>query len=918
MNKQFSLHLLATSALASLAVFVPACAVMAQDAAPATAQTAATELEAVVITGSRIPRRELEGISPVAVTTGEQIKLGRAVTIEDFSVKLPQLAGGVNAAATGSDGFGAQTLDLRNLGQNRTLVLINGTRATPFSFRNAVDVNSIPAPLLKRVDVLTGGAAAVYGADAVAGVVNFVIDDEYDGLAVSGNYRVGDGGGDQYGANVTFGTELGDRGHIAAYAEYTQREALRVGARDYALLRPALVAGTGGNFRAATPPGTPTLFLVNDPVLFSFDEAGTFSRTPQTSNFTSPFFIIQPLKRINGSVFFKYDITDGIEVYGRGIYTNVKTTGSSRAGSQPLIIAENVNINESNPFIPAAARSLLTFVNGVASVNLNRSIGEIGIVTANTTRDSYQGQIGLRGDITSNIKWDTYFQYGQVKENTFLNVRRNAITFASLANSVNIFAPNATGLTALSTPGEQNRRDRKQLNAALTLAGTTEDLFELPAGPIGFAVGIEYRQDKGENIDTNNAGVPRPARFFGKQIAKEAYGELVVPLLSDLPLIQKLEFEGAYRISDYTRSGSNGSGKIGSFGTSKLGASWTVTDDLRFRGARQTVIRAPNLGESEGAITSIPFSSLRTIERLNSRYLGDPCALGTGNAAQCTALGYRGPYDSLNPANLTGGYFFGGNANIKPEKGTTYTVGAVLTPKFFEGFTATVDYYRIDLKDAVGQIQPVDALNSCYITNPVASNPLCLAVTRDPVTGRIADGFPVDRNLASIKQRGFDVGVTYARDVPEGLPGKKFTVSYQANIVTGYTIQRNAALAAVDCKGRFGTACSSDSVSLVAADYKHRLSLNWAFNAVTTQIGWQRIGEVRDSALNSNDKIVGQDYIDLAISITPTEWATINVGVDNLLDKKPPLPRNAGAFNTYPDTYNVLGRSAGISVTFKN
>jgi iron complex outermembrane recepter protein len=907
MNHTHSLKFLATSALATWAVLVPVSAVHAQDVAPATAQTASTELEAVVITGSRIPRRELEGISPVAVTTGEQIKLGRAVTIEDFSVKLPQLAGGVNAAATGSDGFGAQTLDLRNLGQNRTLVLINGTRATPFSFRNAVDVNSIPAPLLKRVDVLTGGAAAVYGADAVAGVVNFVIDDEYDGLAVSGNYRVGDGGGDQYGANVTFGTELGDRGHIAAYAEYTQREALRVGARDYALVNPVRVAGTGGNFRD-----------VASGRVFSFDEAGAFTLTPQTSNFTPQFFVIQPLKRINGSLFFKYDLTDSIEAYGRGMYTNVKTTGSSRAGSQPLIINETVGIDATNTFIPTAARNLLTFVNGVAQVNVNRTLGEIGIVTARTTRDSYQGQIGLRGDVTSNIKWDTYFQYGQVKENTILNVRRNATTFASLANSVNIFAPNATGLTALSTPGEQNRRDRKQLNAAITLAGTTEGIFELPAGPIGFAIGVEYRQDKGENIDTNNAGVPVPARFFGKQIAKEAYGELVVPLLSDLPLIQKLEFEGAYRISDYTRSGSNGSGKIGSFGTSKLGASWTVTDDLRFRGARQTVIRAPNLGETEGAIASIPFSALRTVARLNPRYLGDPCALGTGNAAQCTAQGYKGTYDSLNPANLTGGYFFGGNAGIKPEKGTTYTVGAVLTPTFVPGFSATVDYYRIDLKDAVGQIQPVDALNSCYITNPVASNPLCLAVTRDAVTGRIKDGFPVDRNLASIKQRGFDVGVTYARDVPEGLPGKKFTVSYQANIVTGYSIQRNAVLAAVDCKGRYGFACSSDAVSLVAADYKHRLSLNWAFNAVTTQIGWQRIGEVRDSALGSNDKISGQNYIDLAVSITPTDWATINVGVDNLLDQRPPLPRNPGAFNTYPDTYNVLGRSAGISVTFKN
>jgi iron complex outermembrane recepter protein len=213
------------------------------------AQDGAAPESDIVVTGSRIPRQDLEGISPVAVTTGEQIKLGRAVTIEDFSVKLPQLAGGVNSTSTGSDGYGAQTLDLRNLGQNRTLVLINGTRATPFSFRNAVDVNAIPAPLLKRVDVLTGGAAAVYGADAVAGVVNFIIDDDIRGITASANYRAVAGGASQFGGYATFGTGLGDRGSLVGYAEYTQRNGPTQRHRAYSLLRTVPVSGAGGNFR---------------------------------------------------------------------------------------------------------------------------------------------------------------------------------------------------------------------------------------------------------------------------------------------------------------------------------------------------------------------------------------------------------------------------------------------------------------------------------------------------------------------------------------------------------------------------------------------------------------------------------------------------------------------------------------------
>ena len=889
----------AISGLISLSAVQPAFAQTVPG--PVSDAPTASPQDDIIVTGSRIPRRDLQGISPIAVTTGEQIKLARAVTVEDFSVKIPQLAGGVNSTSTGSDAYGAQTLDLRNLGQNRTLVLINGTRATPFSFRNAVDVNAIPAPLLKRVDVLTGGAGAVYGADAVAGVVYFIIDDDIRGISASGNYRAAAGGGSQFGGYLTYGTSLGGRGSLVAYAEYTQRNALTQAHRPFSLAKSVPVAGAGGNFTD-----------VASGRAFSFDGTGAFTLTPQTTNYSSNFLIVQPLKRINASAFFKYDLTDAVELYGRAMYSNVRTTGASRGGSQPLVLNEVVGINDTNPFLTPTIRSQLTFVNGVAQVRVNRSISEAGIVTADTERNTYQGQVGLRGPLSANARWDAYVQYGQVDEKTQLLVARNAVTLASLANVANLFGPGDIRLAGLSSPRLQNARKRQLFNAGLTISGDFGAVFSLPGGPIGFALGYEYRDDRGNNNETGTTF------FNGKQRIHEGYAELLLPLLADIPLIKRFEVEAAYRISDYTRSGSNGSGKIGRFGTSKLGATWAVTDDIKFRGSRQTVIRAPNIGETEGAIASIPFSALRTVARLNPRYTGDPCALGTGNAAQCTALGYKGTYDSLNPANLVGGYFFGGNPGIKPERGLTYTVGTVLTPTFFPGFTATVDYYDIKLTDAVGQIQPIDALNSCYITNPVVGNPLCAAVTRSPTTGYILDGFPVDRNLASIKQRGLDIGVTYSHSVPEGLPGKRITLQYQANIVTGYSIRRNAILAPVDCRGRYGFACSSDAVSLVAADYKHRVSFNWEFAQLTTEIGWQRIGAVKDSALGSTDSIKAQDYFDLNLSLRPVPWVTLNMGVDNLFDKKPPLPLNAGAFNTYPDTYNVIGRTFGASLTIRH
>jgi iron complex outermembrane recepter protein len=266
-----------TSALAVL--LLASGSVVAQQTTPKADEPATTsKVDTVVVTGTRIKAAGLTSTSPVSQITAEELALARAVTVEDFSVKLPQLAGGVNSTSAGSDAFGAQTLDLRNLGQSRTLVLINGTRAVPFSFRNAVDVNFIPAPLLKRVDVLTGGAAAVYGADAISGVVNFIVNDDFRGLQASANYRSGRGGGSQYGTNLTGGMAFGDRGSIVGYLEYTEREGLYASDRDFALKNPILVAGSGGNFTD-----------VASGRVFSVTDANQFTLTYQPfSNTISP------------------------------------------------------------------------------------------------------------------------------------------------------------------------------------------------------------------------------------------------------------------------------------------------------------------------------------------------------------------------------------------------------------------------------------------------------------------------------------------------------------------------------------------------------------------------------------------------------------------------------------------------------
>jgi iron complex outermembrane recepter protein len=880
---------------------------------PVLAQTDTTP-QRVEVTGSRIKSLALTATSPVAQVGSEEIALWRAATVEDISTKLPQLAGGVSGSTPRSDGFGAQTLDLRGLGQNRTLVLVNGTRVVPFSFRNAVDVNFIPATLIRRVDVLTGGASAVYGADAVAGVVNFVMNDRFEGVQLDASVRAPKGGAEQFSASLTGGLRLGERGSVTGYVEHTRREDLLAGKRGWALLNSAPVAGAGGNYRDVVSGNT-----------FSIDASGAVVSTAQTTDYTPQYFLVVPLERTNASAFFRYEVAAAAELYGRLMFSKVHTFGAptSGPGQAPVVVNQAFLIDQANPNIPAAARSLLTFVGGTANVNVNRSLSEFGVRKADNDRKTQQIQLGVRGDVGAGVAYDVYGQVGTSDERiVILGDGVRARLTNTLVNSTNIFRPGGADLSSLAESFLFEQRKRTQTVLAASLTGDSAAFFSLPAGPLAFAVGIEARREKGEfKLDAasiaqsfNQAAPTRPANppFLR---TRELFAELNAPLLKGLPAVHRLQLEAAVRRSNVEKS----VGEEKSYSTGKLGASWAFTPDVLLRTAKQSVLRDPNFGEFANPVGSLAFSALVTNPALRPRYAGDPCALGTGNAAQCARLAPNlQPYDSLNAANLTGGYFFGGNPQVQPEKGNTVTVGLVFTPRALLGLTATIDYYDIRLRDAIGVVQPIDALTSCYITDPVAGNPLCAAVTRDPATGRILDGLVTDRNLAKIEQKGVDVDLRWRTAQPFGLVGHALTLQFQGSFVTTYTIQRNAALAPIDCKASYGSRCSSDGVSLVAPDYRHRVAATWQAGTLTGQLGWKRIGKVNNSTVNAAGTISPHDTFDIALSWkTPVPGLTVNAGVENLSDKQPPLPPNPGAFNTFADTYDIVGRRVGLAASWR-
>jgi len=863
----------------------------------------------IVVTGTRIAVPGLTSSSPVASTSEQQIKLQSALTVEDFSTKIPQLSGGVRQGSQGSDAFGAQVLELRNFGQSRSLVLIDGTRAAPFSFRNSVDVNAIPASLIKRVDVLTGGAAAVYGADAVAGVVNFILNDEFTGIRGTATSRLSEHGGAQYGGSIMLGTGLGDRGNIVLAADYTQRDLIRAGKRDWAATPNQTIPSLGGVFTD-----------VASGRKFGFSDSGEFSTNPSaTSNVSDTYPLVSPLKRINVAALYKYEITPQIEIYGRAMYTNSRTEETGTPGATPASVNRTVSISESNPFLTDAIRNQLTFVNGAAQVNVARSLGELGLVNYETERNTLQLQTGLRGPLTSAIKWNVYAQYGRSTENTLItgdglvSSAAGANNFASIVNTVNIFGPNPALGDALGSDINGFNRKRDQFVTAATLSGTLEELFSLPAGPIGFAIGAEYRRETASITqdtalltgNTYRQGVQ--AAYSGSFDVKELYGEVLIPVLRDLPLIRKLDVGGAYRLSDYNL--------FGTHGTWKVEGNWEVDRNLRLRGTYQRVLRTPNFGEFAASTSSLPFSNLVTVDRLKPRYGGDPCVLGTGDAAQCARMGAPavGSANSNAASYLTGNYYYGGNPEIKPETGYTTTIGGVLTPTFLPGLNITVDWYELDLKGAVGVIQPIAAITSCYITNPTAGNPLCGLVTRNS-DGTFKDAYVNNQNLGRLLQRGLDIGASYTLR-QDWLPGEGLRLSYQGNIVTSYKIQANSTVAAIQCKGTFGATCSSDGTTLVQPDYRHTVGVGMLFDKGVIQFDWQRIGKVKSSTAGSTETISAQNTFDLSASYDFTETVTMSAGVYNLLDKNPPRVSTGGVFNTFPDTYDILGRTFGFSLT---
>lgn len=885
----------AAIAVAMLGVATAATPAYAQDAAApqAAAQVAdctdenannicdSEEGTQIVVTGTRIARPTLSSAVPLtSVSVGELTETGD-VSLGDALNDLPSLRStysqGNSTRFIGTSGL--NILDLRGLGISRTLVLVNGKRhitALPGDY--LVDVNTIPVDLLERVDVVTGGNSAVYGSDAVAGVVNFVLKRNYDGLALRGQGGVssrGDRG--SYFVAGTWGKNFADgRGNIAVAGEYARQQEVRFLDRDY------LTGAISGRCQfqtveptAGEPNGTDGIFDTNFECGVkngSISDGGTIGRVgvgqylrfnnagqlyvdvPQGdyelggstnikggngSTLRNTGQLLPQSERIAVNMLAHFDVSEAFRPFVEAKYVRV----TANQEGQPTFIA-SATFNPTwfcdNGFLTAANRAILA-ANGrcasgatnASTFGLSRFNVDLGGRGETHKRETYRIVGGVEGNFNDDWKYELALNYGR------LETKMNAINVARIRNDAGT-APDGMALAvdAVLAPagfsgsnfvtngdgqrvvcrvnavtnarpdcvplnlfgygqstqaardfsnGTASRNERATQFVALgSVSGDSSQLFELPGGPVSFALGAEYREETG--FSDYDAASKNGAFFFNrfatfappKLTVKEAFGEISLPLLRDAPLAKELTVSGAGRVSDYNTS----AGTVWAWNVQGI---YAPVSDVRFRAAYATSVRAPTQ------------SDLFFPQTQNFAQITDPCDTNSisnnaNRAGNCAAAGVPTTFNQATvdacgsssvPANQrqvgspwvnctartsSTGFVSGGNPTLVQERGKSLTLGMVIEPRFLPGLNFTVDYYRIEVTNLIAALGAQTILNLCYDSPTGINNPFCATVNRNASTGLFVEPAVISGgvNFAKQQARGIDFDLSYRKTFENG------------------------------------------------------------------------------------------------------------------------------------------------------
>lgn len=941
-NASLRLALTATAAASALIVAAPELA-MAQDG-----QTATASVDDVVVTGSRIRRQDLVSSSPVTTVTSEDLKIASAGTVEEYLNTLPQLvAGSTKGTNVTGESDATASLNLRGLGPQRTLVLVNGRRFMASNQKGIVDVNNIPASLVERVELVTGGASAVYGSDAMAGVVNFILRDRFDGTLIESRYGIsGEGDGQTWSVAGTVGASTDNAG-AWLHVNYETRETVRASSRE--LTRYGLTDTGSGFIRTGTLSrlggtmiGIPTASgggFVNTNYALDNGVPRPFNAATDTNfDLTGDYAIQIPLDRTNMFGRGFYDFDNGVRAFAEVSFNHIESAAVlSRTAVNARETTNVPGVPYNASFVTPQMAALLAqrpdptapFALRLASP-MDFPEREIAY-----SRDMYRILTGLEGKLGDNWDWAASYSYshlsttevqrGDISRRTFVEASTPSITDPTRCASGN---PQCVLITSLDTWSPElidflrvDNISSTNITEKIAAAQITGDLFTLPAGVVGFAAGAEYRSvESADNpapvlLDFASAGFGERNATRGEYDVSEVYAEAIVPLLSNVGFAEYVGLELAARYSDYSSAGQVWTYKAG--GEAKLNSDW------RLRALYQRAARAPNIYELFGGLVNTYPAMI------------DPCsatANPTGAVADlCIAQGI--------PAGVIGSYQQNGaalearlvsNPNLEPETSDTMTLGFVFTPSAVPGFNLTVDYYDIKIEDAIERLSggPGGVLNACFQSNDVNSV-YCQTFTRSPTTYEIIDwGVPL-ANVAQLHTAGVDFAANYRWDMDNlgwGGDTARMTASLLGTWVQKNTLQPNPQAAEVDRVGTVG----GDTPAI--PEWRLTGSLGWASNNLSVTWRTEFISELKDrkyatAILNgaadptagiTHPTVDAYFYHHLHAAYNFGERYQVFGGVQNLFDKEAPLLTSPIESNTDPNTYDTIGRYfyAGLSVRF--
>lgn len=958
----------------------------------ATAAEVASPLETgtgdnvIVVTGSRIARPEFSSPNPIQSFTTESLEQSGETNIVDFLLDTPALVGSQSLAQTsGSNGFfesaGLNLLDLRNLGEARTLVLVDGRRhVAAYPGSAAVDINTIPVDLIKSIDILTGGTSAIYGADGVSGVVNFVLRRDFEGIRARGQIGISEVGdaGNKF-ASLTAGQNFADgRGNIAVSYEFNENDRLNDKDRPFTgdpaqrfeLLRVASptdrpddpnvfdrVLYNNVSWADSAPDGAVDLDLDYVPDFTGSGlpyQGGTFlpgtggraingpSNTPTAGYFGD---FLPYIRRHNVNLLASYEFTPALKLFAEAKY--VDTTAFTI--SQPTFDFFTY-LQPDNAFL----RQRFGTVNTTNGAFVSRDNLDFGIRGDRSERETIRGVIGLNGDLTDHLRYEVSYVHGEVTNLTSsLNDRIADRYYAALDAVVN---PATGQLTCrINLPGETiidpinyagvvrpvpggppvtgapltfqkgqcvplnilgqanqagldfvlashtNQSKIKQDVVSGYLSGDFGRLFELPGGPIGYALGAEYRKE--QSSQNPSQIIQQGALLDSSQIlpasgefdVKEAFAELNVPLLKDMPFADQLSVGAAIRFSDYST--------VGNTTTWKVDALYAPVRDLSFRGTYSQAVRAPNISELFD-----PTSG--TFQFINP----DPCAISNRTSgsptrvancvAQLTALGLTAAqiavFEPSAAAATSKLGLVGGNANLSEEEARTWTAGAVIRPRFIPNLVISGDWYDIKIQNAISYPTATQLFALC-VDQPTLQNVFCQNITRQPGTGFAQSFNVIPQNVAEFTTSGLDVQLNY-RFSPSPQIG-----TFNIKVVGGY-------LDDLTFISTPGAVPDQDAGEQYVPRYIGVADLTWTKGGLSVNYGLAYQSKTRrftTEQLAANPDLSDPQFFffrerwehDLQVSYTlPTDDFTLYAGVNNLTDEKP----DVSSGGNYP--YSAVGR----------